>query len=239
MGQARPPPGRERVRLRRPGPTARRRALALARGRVSDDGATRSSRVVDRHRAASRSRRWPRSSRRLQGARLRGRHRHVRGRAPGCSSPRWLVAARRSRQDEIGMGGLFFLQGSAPAPGAASTCSVRWRSRSWSPSPPPRPSPIRAWPSASSRPVYGLALAGLWAARHGEFGPRGPRVGRIDGTLNPNEVRGARRGAGVPGHRRACSTACNRDGRRVRRRRRLTAAPGSSGWWCHCCCARS
>lgn len=82
----------------------------------------------------------------------------------------WFVAfARavgRSRTEEITLGGLFFLIGTAPRPirlqlmgslvvaiaaaGATATAA----------------------PFGVLEPVLPLALAGLWGARHGSFGPR-------------------------------------------------------------------
>lgn len=82
-----------------------------------------------------------------------------------------VVAADRSRTDAIGIGGLFFLQGSAPGPVqrhlmASFAVEV-----------------VVALAAASIRiytplafgilvPMYGLGLAGLWGARYGSFGPR-------------------------------------------------------------------
>ena len=88
-----------------------------------------------------------------------------------------VVAAGRSRRDEIGIGGLFFLQGSAPRDVqwqllgslaaqvaiAFTTAGVR---------------PYTTLAFGVLVPVYGLALAGLWAARHGTFAPRAVGVRR-------------------------------------------------------------
>lgn len=80
-------------------------------------------------------------------------------------------AVERSRYEAIGMGGLFFLVGSAPGAvqlrllGALAVQVVV------------------AFVAASIRiytpvafgllvPMYGLGLAGLWGATHGRFGPR-------------------------------------------------------------------
>lgn len=82
-----------------------------------------------------------------------------------------LVAAERSRTDAIGIGGLFFLQGSAPRRvqlHLMGSFAVEV---------------VVAFVAASVRiytplafgllvPMYGLGLAGLWGARHGVFGPR-------------------------------------------------------------------
>jgi hypothetical protein len=95
-----------------------------------------------------------------------------------------LIAASRSRTDAIGIGGLFFLQGSAPRSVqrqlmASFAVEV-----------------VVAFVAASIRiytplafgilvPMYGLGLAGLWGARHGSFGPRvspsGPSTGEGPG----------------------------------------------------------
>jgi hypothetical protein len=102
----------------------------------------------------------------------------------GCAVFLWalLQAFQRSRTDNIGMGGLFFLL--APtAPGvvrrpfmallalqtavglgtAIATFGVK---------------PFTPLAFGVMVPVFGMGLAGLWAARYGQFGPRvaeGPR----------------------------------------------------------------
>jgi hypothetical protein len=97
--------------------------------------------------------------------------------AGGCGAFLWALAlaAGRSRQEEIGMGGLFFLAGSAPTAirrhllgsltaqvvGALATAAAR---------------PFTALAFGVLVPVWGLALCGLWAARYGIFGPRLPRA---------------------------------------------------------------
>jgi hypothetical protein len=82
-----------------------------------------------------------------------------------------VIAAGRSRTEEIGMGGLFFLQGTAPrrvqvhllgslaaqVVVAVATAAAR---------------PYTSLAFGILAPVYGLGLAGLWAARHGSFAPR-------------------------------------------------------------------
>ncbi|MBA3655109.1 MAG: hypothetical protein H0W70_13065, partial [Actinobacteria bacterium] len=92
-----------------------------------------------------------------------------------------IIAAGRSRQAEIGMGGLFFLQGSAPRQTqvhllgsvavevvvALATAAAR---------------PYTSLAFGILAPMYGLGLAGLWAARNGTFAPRTPptpRAGRV------------------------------------------------------------
>jgi hypothetical protein len=82
-----------------------------------------------------------------------------------------LVAAARSRTDAIGIGGLFFLQGSAPR-GVQVQLMASFAVEV-----------VVAFVAASIRiytplafgllvPMYALGLAGLWGARYGSFGPR-------------------------------------------------------------------
>jgi hypothetical protein len=111
--------------------------------------------------------------------------------ALGCAVFMWalLQAFQRSRTDNIGMGGLFFLL--APtAPGvvrrpftallalqtlvglgtAIATFGVK---------------PFTPLAFGVMVPVFGLGLAGLWAARYGQFGPRvaeGPRKVPVNKT---------------------------------------------------------
>jgi hypothetical protein len=98
----------------------------------------------------------------------------------GAFGAAYLLAVGRSRYEAIGMGGLFFLAGSAPTAarrhllGAAAvdvvvalvTASVGL---------------LRTATDADNplafgllTPLFGLGLAGLWGARHGVFGPRRP-----------------------------------------------------------------
>jgi len=80
-------------------------------------------------------------------------------------------AVERSRTEEIGIGGLYFLAGSAPS-------AVRWHLMGAT-----AVQTVVAFTTASLRPftavafgilvpMYGLGVAGLWAARHGEFPAR-------------------------------------------------------------------
>lgn len=80
-------------------------------------------------------------------------------------------AVDRSRTEEIGIGGLYFLAGSAPG-------AVRWHLLGST-----AVQTTVAFTTASLRPftgvafgilvpMYGLGLAGLWASRHGDFPPR-------------------------------------------------------------------
>jgi len=93
--------------------------------------------------------------------------------AIGCVVFLWAfaVAVGRSRTDAIGIGGLFFLAGSAPrrvqfalmgsllaqVVVAIATASVRI---------------FTTLAFGSLAPMMGLAMAGLWAAKFGTFGPR-------------------------------------------------------------------
>jgi hypothetical protein len=91
----------------------------------------------------------------------------------GCVAFFWAyaIAVQRSRTDLIGIGGLYFLAGSAPRSiqvkllgsltvevvVAIVTSSIRLYS---------------ALAFGFLVPVYGLGFCGLWAARHGTFPPR-------------------------------------------------------------------
>lgn len=83
----------------------------------------------------------------------------------------YWIAVQRSRTDAIGIGGLYFLAGSAPkevrvrllgslavqVAVAVVSASIR---------------PYTAVAFGILVPVLGLGLAGLWGARHGTFPPR-------------------------------------------------------------------
>ena len=83
----------------------------------------------------------------------------------------YAIAVGRSRTDAIGIGGLYFLAGTAPKEirvrllsafavqvvVAIVTASIR---------------PYTAVAFGILVPMFGLGLAGLWGARHGEFAPR-------------------------------------------------------------------
>jgi hypothetical protein len=84
-----------------------------------------------------------------------------------------VAAAGRSREHEISIGGLFFLQGSAPTPvrrrllGAfAVEVAVGLAAAA--------ARPFTSLAFGVLVPMYGLGLTGLWAARYGTFGPRRP-----------------------------------------------------------------
>lgn len=99
--------------------------------------------------------------------------------ASGAGVFLWALAraAERSRSAAIGIGGLFFLQGSAPKPvrlhllgslAAQTVIGVTAASL--------RPFTPAAFGVLA--PMFGLALCGLWASRYGSFGPRFTRPGR-------------------------------------------------------------
>jgi hypothetical protein len=83
----------------------------------------------------------------------------------------FLIAVQRSREVEIGIGGLYFGAGSAPKgvqrhlmASLAIQVVVAFVTAS-----------IRVFTSLAFGilvPVWGLGLAGLWCARHGQFTPR-------------------------------------------------------------------
>lgn len=88
----------------------------------------------------------------------------------GCGVFLWAlaVAAGRSREVEMGIGGLFFLAGSAPRPVRRSLLASL------------ATQVVVAFATAGLRiftplaggmlvPVLGLGMAGLWGARHGSF----------------------------------------------------------------------
>ncbi|MDY7101353.1 MAG: hypothetical protein S0880_09215 [Actinomycetota bacterium] len=93
----------------------------------------------------------------------------------GCVLFLWafLLAVERSRTDAIGIGGLYFLAGSAPSR------VTRLLMGSFA------VEVVVALASASARPftslafgvlvpMWGLGIAGLWGARYGTFEPRAP-----------------------------------------------------------------
>lgn len=94
----------------------------------------------------------------------------------GAFTAAFVTAVRRSRTEEIVVPSLFFLQGSAPPAVrrllfaslavevvcAFVTAAVR---------------PNTSLAFGILAPMYGLGLAGLWAARHGAFPPRARKPG--------------------------------------------------------------
>ena len=84
----------------------------------------------------------------------------------------YAIAVNRSRTDEMGIGGLFFLAGDVAEPGPRR--HLRWSLAV---------QVVVAIVAASVRlytavafgvlvPIVALALMGLWGAKHGRFGPR-------------------------------------------------------------------
>lgn len=109
--------------------------------------------------------------------------------AIGCVVFLWAyaVAVARSRTDAIGIGGLYFLAGTAPREpafrlrlsfavevvAAIVSSSIR---------------PFTPMAFGFLVPVYGLGMMGLWGARHGTFEPR--RVdagGRAEPAASPED----------------------------------------------------
>jgi hypothetical protein len=89
----------------------------------------------------------------------------------------YAIAVGRSRSVEIGIGGLYFVQGTAPAAVrrqllgslaaeviiAGAAASLR---------------PFSSFAFTILAPLWGLGLTGLWGARHGTFQARRDGVGR-------------------------------------------------------------
>lgn len=83
----------------------------------------------------------------------------------------FLKAVDRSRTEEIGVMNLFFLDHSAPKPVKRSLlASLAVQAVVATTAAAIRPNTALAF--AVLAPVYGLSLAGLWAARHGSFPER-------------------------------------------------------------------
>jgi hypothetical protein len=109
----------------------------------------------------------------------------------GAFAVAYLVAVGRSRYEAIGMGGLFFLAGSAPSAVrrhllgsvavetvvALVTASLGLLSTTAA-----ADNPLAF---GLLTPLFGLGLAGLWGARHGVFGPR-----RTAGVTGDREAAG-------------------------------------------------
>ncbi len=103
----------------------------------------------------------------------------------------YAIAVNRSRTDLIGMGGLFFLAGTAPRSVQRSllgslavevlvgliTAAVHPFT--------PLAFGVLAW-------MYGLALCGLWAARYGTFPPRPPEEKRPKGRAKSDRPKSDR-----------------------------------------------
>ncbi len=87
----------------------------------------------------------------------------------------FALAVERSRTEEIGVGGLFFLEGCAPR----RVQVVMLASVAVQTVVPLAVAVVRPFTAfAVLAPVWSLGLAGLWGARHGTFPPRrGPEAG--------------------------------------------------------------
>ena len=83
------------------------------------------------------------------------------------------IAVARSRENEIGIGGLYFLQGTAPSDvrnrllGSLAAQTVIALATAIA-------RPFTPLAFGILVPVWGLGLCGLWGARYGTFGPRVP-----------------------------------------------------------------
>ena len=81
----------------------------------------------------------------------------------------FAIAVERSRTEEIGVGGLFFLEGCAPR----RLQAVMMASVAVQAVVPLAVAVVRPFTAfAVLAPVWSLGLAGLWGARHGTFPPR-------------------------------------------------------------------
>ena len=80
-------------------------------------------------------------------------------------------AAQRSRQDELSVGGIFFLQGSAP-PAVRRRLLGAWAVQIVTAFAGAGLRPFTALAFGVLAPVYGIGLAGLWGATHGQYGRR-------------------------------------------------------------------
>ena len=92
----------------------------------------------------------------------------------------YAVAVGRSREDAIGIGGLYFLAGRTTAPRATKRALLASLTVQT----------VVALATAGARPytslafgilvpMYGLGLTGLWGARHGTFERRRPREQQV------------------------------------------------------------
>jgi hypothetical protein len=86
----------------------------------------------------------------------------------------YAIAVGRSRTDAIGIGGLYFLAGSAPAAvrrslmaSLAAQCLIAVTVIVLA--------PFTSLVMTSMAPVFGLGCAGVWGARYGSFEPRPAR----------------------------------------------------------------
>lgn len=107
----------------------------------------------------------------------------------------FLLAVERSRTEEIGVGGLFFLEGCAPR----RVQVVMMASVAVQAVVPLAVAVVRPFTAfAVLAPVWSLGLAGLWGARHGRFPPRRRRDGDDGPDSRPDATVDDRREA--PGH---------------------------------------
>ena len=97
----------------------------------------------------------------------------------------YAIAIARSRFDAIGIGGLYFLAGSAPAPvrrlllGALAVETVVAFATSG----------VRPFSSLAFGilvPMFGLGLSGRWGARYGHFDPRDDRGAHAPAPVEQN-----------------------------------------------------
>lgn len=85
----------------------------------------------------------------------------------------YAIAVNRSRTDAIGIGGLFFLAGDATAPkGVKRALLAALGAQTVTGLGTAAARPFTTLAFGVLVPLYGLALTGLWGARHGRFGPR-------------------------------------------------------------------
>jgi hypothetical protein len=96
----------------------------------------------------------------------------------------FLLAVERSRTEAIGVGGLYFLAGCAPA-AVQRTMMASVAVQTVVPLAVTLVRPFVAFSVLA--PMWSLGLAGLWGARHGTFPPR----------VDPDEDRGGARSAGA------------------------------------------
>lgn len=89
----------------------------------------------------------------------------------------YAVAVTRSRTDGIGIGGLFFLAGDVAPAGVRRSLRGALGSQVGIALAAAAARPYTALAFGVLAPLFGLGLMGLWAARHGRFGPRAPAGG--------------------------------------------------------------
>jgi hypothetical protein len=89
----------------------------------------------------------------------------------------YAIAVGRSRTDSIGIGGLFFLagEGTAPDPGHKKQLLASLATQAATALASAGARPFTTLAFGVLVPLYGLALTGLYGARHGRFGPRPTR----------------------------------------------------------------